>query len=171
MSNDKDNRDILNKSGNEIIEQIQDDYIKCKKDAEEKIKANEKKIKDSKQAQEATSDSGCIDDELTCLSKKLIEINTIREEITKLRLDPAKKTFFTNDIEPLLRTLEVLSLSTERFALAVFNIYSNNFTKFSEVKDLLNLIYNLSDTSEDVLKVLNKEIDMMLNIYKCDFKK
>ncbi|WMJ81209.1 hypothetical protein RBU49_02855 [Clostridium sp. MB40-C1] len=172
MSNDKDNRGILNEDSSGITEEIQDDYLKCKQDAEEKIKASEKKLKESKKMkQDASSSSGCIDDELTCLTKKLVEINTIREEITKLRLDPAKRTFFTNDIEPLLRTLDTLSLSTERFALAIYNIYGNNFTKFSEMKDMLNLVYSLSDKSEEVLKVLNKEIDIMLNIYKCDFKK
>ncbi|MCY6370478.1 hypothetical protein [Clostridium ganghwense] len=148
---------------------IHDLEVKIKKDNQSK--ETKEKLKEDQETKNEDAILDCLNDELTCIRQKLVDINIIREELSKLKLNPAKRTFFKNDIEPLLTTFSNLALSSERFAISAQNLYVITFSKSSEIKDTLDLIYDINAKSEDVFEVLEKEIDILLDIYKCDLKK
>jgi hypothetical protein len=62
-------------------------------------------------------------------------------------------------------------LSSQNYGLAISNINVVNLSESSEIKQILQLLYDITDKSEDVFKVLEKEIDILLDIYKCDLKR
>ncbi|MCY6483595.1 hypothetical protein OW763_04410 [Clostridium aestuarii] len=111
------------------------------------------------------------DNNIKCVAEKLADINIIRRELTKLRLNPAKITFYENDLVPLLRILEVLGLSSERLSVGASNLNSIPVSKVSKIKKMIELVYDINDQLEGVIEVLEDEIDIFLKIYECDLKK
>lgn len=164
---EKKNNKLNNLEGIDNIEG-KDKMRKENKDIKDNINKQEKTDK-ADESDENTLD--CLNDTLASIREKLVDINIIREEFTKLKLDPDKKTFFEYNIEPLLRIFDSLSLSSQNYGLAISNINVVNLSESSEIKQILQLLYDITDKSEDVFKVLEKEIDIILDIYKCDLKR
>lgn len=148
---------------------INDELIKkYKKIAENKVLPDAENKSETQSSEEY--EFKCNNEEILCLAEKLATINLIRDEITKLQLDPLKKNFYLNDIDPLLTTLQTLAISAERFSTAALNTYNIHLTKTSKIENLLCLVLEISRDAEEVLAILEKEIDIMLNIYKKDFR-
>lgn len=141
--------------------------MECIDNTEDKDKIKEEEKTD--ESDENTLD--CLNDTLASIREKFVDINIIREELTKLKLDPDKKTFFEYNIEPLLKIFDSLSLASQNYGIAISSINVVNLSKSSEIKQILQLLYDITDKSEDVFKVLEKEIDIILDIYKCDLKR
>lgn len=167
---EKKNNKLSNIEGSDNTED-KDKIKKENKDIKDNIKKQEKtdKADEADESDENTLD--CMNDTLASIREKFVDINIIREELTKLKLDPAKKTFFEYNIEPLLKIFDSLSLASQNYGLAISSINVVNLSKSSEIKQILQLLYDITDKSEDVFKVLEKEIDIILDIYKCDLKR
>lgn len=142
---------------------------KGRKDRKNKKSDKNPKVDINKMCEETFGE--CFDNKLTNLRQKLVNVNIIRREITRLKLNPDKRIFFENDIEPLLRIFDSLSLASQNYSMAVSKINGISFAKTSEIKALLDLVYEITDKSEDVFDVLDKEVDILLKVYKCDLKK
>lgn len=168
------NKDKMDKSkdlGKENVKQGKKEQVKDegKKDRKNKKNCKTEKVDINKICEESFGE--CFDNKLTSMRQRIVNVNIIRREIIRLKLNPEKKIFFENDIEPLLRVFDSLSLASQNYGVAVSKINGISFAKSSEIKALLDLIYEITDKSEDVFNILDKEVDILLKIYKCDLKK
>ncbi len=113
-----------------------------------------------------------MNDNLNEMANKLENINKIREEIIKLKLNPEGKLYFENDVVPLLRVLEILSFSSANISSSALNLNSINSSKNSKIKDAVEIVYDLNDLVEDVLDELDKKFHTLLAISAncCDKK-
>lgn len=98
------------------------------------------------------STSGALGEILSVLTN----VNAIRNEIIRLGLNPALSIAIGLEVEPVLGILNILSLSAYNYSTAAFNLNQISLSKPHEVKKILDLIYDISDLSEDVLEVLTK---------------
>jgi hypothetical protein len=95
----------------------------------------------------------------------LKNINSIKDELCKLPLDPCENQYITNNITPLLNVLYFLSTSSLSLATSV-NFLTNSpivHAKKSELKETLHLIYNINDECDDVYDVIKKRIKVLLD--------
>lgn len=96
--------------------------------------------------------------------KTLITINSIKEELCKLPLDPCELQYFNNSVSPLLQTIDSLSrvsfdLSTSVAILTTSPIVPR---KKSKLKDTIHLLYNINEECEDIYKVLKKRVNVLI---------
>jgi len=106
-----------------------------------------------------------ISDTITETSANLRNINIIREELCKLSLNPCEREYFNNCILPLLTTLTGITSASSNLASSASDLSNSNilFRKKSNIKDTLDLVYDINKKSEDVYKALVKRIDKMLD--------
>lgn len=91
-------------------------------------------------------------------------INAIKDELCKLPLDTCESQFINTNITPLLTVLTQLaavsiSLSTSTYYLTLSPI---KHAKKSDIKDTIDLVYNINDECEDVYHVVKKRINTVL---------
>lgn len=94
----------------------------------------------------------------------LTNINVIKDELCKLPLDPCEKEIFENNLVPMLSLLNYLSNASINLANSA-NILTNStivFRKKSEIKDTIDLVYDLNKKCEKVYEILEKRIDKFI---------
>jgi hypothetical protein len=97
-----------------------------------------------------------IQGELVRILGLLTAVNDIRAQIIRLGLNPALRIAIDTEVVPVLNILSVLATAADFFSVAAFNLSNIVFAKTHEVKKILDLIYNITDISEDVLEVVIK---------------
>ncbi|WP_027623897.1 hypothetical protein [Clostridium lundense] len=123
--------------------------------------------KDSTNDTTSNTSATTIDDSLTKLTSKLQTINTLREELIKLELNPEGRLYFNNDIVPLLTILYQLATTSVDLSTSA-NILSSSYLikpNKSKLKDTFRLIYDMNEQCDDVYKLLEKKIEVLINIY------
>lgn len=100
------------------------------------------------------------------IRENLQELNLIKEELAKLQLSPEAKVYFEFEVSPLLRTFEVLSYSIFNLSGSAERLSNINLSKTSEIKDIIELVYDVTDSDEDVFEVLKCKIDVLIKISK-----
>ena len=108
-----------------------------------------------------TADSNPI---ITQTADILRNINSIKDELCKLPLDPCELDYITIRVNPLMNILNQLANVSANLATAVnfLTISPVVHPKKSDLKDTINLIYNINDECEDVYKVLKHRINKVL---------
>ncbi|NFV12003.1 hypothetical protein FDG09_03480 [Clostridium sporogenes] len=115
-------------------------------------------------------------DNLTELSDECLErtlnrlknINSLRDELIKLNLNPEGLFYFNNDVYPLMYTLTSLSTTSLNLSSSA-SILSNAVylkPKDSKIKDTLKLIYEINEQCEDIYNTLKYKIDTLICISK-----
>ncbi|WP_409349694.1 hypothetical protein ACFLKA_10425 [Clostridium caseinilyticum] len=106
-----------------------------------------------------------------CLERtlnRLKNINSLRDELIKLNLNPEGLFYFNNDVYPLMYTLT--SLSTTSLNLSSSSSILSNAVylkpKDSKIKDTLKLIYEINEQCEDIYNTLKYKIDTLICISK-----
>lgn len=94
--------------------------------------------------------------ELARILSVITSVNDIRAQIIRLGLNPALRFAIETEVVPVLNILTALATSADFFSVAAFNMSNINFAKSHEIKKLLELVYNITDISEDVFEVLKK---------------
>lgn len=100
------------------------------------------------------------------LALELRNINSIRDELIKLSIDPNTRLIYENEIYPLLKTLESLSVSSYDFSNTAKNLASINVSGNSKVKDAAKLTDSIDKLSKDVFKVLKSAVECYLSVEK-----
>lgn len=107
-----------------------------------------------------------IDDSLAKITLKLQTINTLREELIKLELNPEGRLYFNNDIAPLLTVLYQLASTSVDLSTSV-NILSSSYLvkpNKSKLKDTFKLVYDINEQCDDVYRLLAEKIEVLINI-------
>lgn len=115
----------------------------------------------------SSTSSISIGDSLSELTSRLQTINTLREELIKLELDPEGRLYFNNDVSPMLTVLYELATASVDLATSA-NILSSLYVtkpKESKLKDTVKLVYDINEQCEDVYQILEKKIDVLIDIY------
>lgn len=106
-----------------------------------------------------------------CLERtlnRLKNINSLRDELIKLNLNPEGLFYFNNDVYPLMYTLTSLSTTSLNLSSSA-SILSNAVylkPKDSKIKDTLKLIYEINEQCEDIYNTLKYKIDTLICISK-----
>ncbi|EJP6471307.1 hypothetical protein ACFLKB_11410 [Clostridium sp. FAM 1755] len=106
-----------------------------------------------------------------CLERtlnRLKNINSLRDELIKLNLNPEGLFYFNNDVYPLMYTLTSLSTTSLNLSSSA-SILSNAVylkPKDSKIKDTLKLIYEINEQCEDIYNALKYKIDTLICISK-----
>ncbi|WP_138204666.1 hypothetical protein [Haloimpatiens lingqiaonensis] len=103
--------------------------------------------------------------DITVLRDKLVALNQIREEFIKLELDPKYGIFYDQNVSPLLLSLLNLSYANLNFTQSASLLNTINNSKNSEIKDLLHLVYNIEEISENIFCELEKQIKALIKSY------
>lgn len=97
-------------------------------------------------------------------SDTLKNINTIKDELCKLPLDPCENEYIINSVLPLTNILYMISTASVNLSNSA-NILTNSpivHAKKSEIKDTIDLIYNINEECEDLFKVIKKRLNVLL---------
>lgn len=97
-----------------------------------------------------------IQSELAKILAIITSVNDIRAQIIRLGLNPALRFAIETEVVPVLNILTALSTASDFFSVAAFNLSNVNFAKSHEIRKILELIYNITDLSEDVFEVVKK---------------
>lgn len=108
-----------------------------------------------------------IQGELVRILGVLTAVNDIRAQVIRLGLNPALRIAIDTEVVPVLSILTSLATASDFFSVAAFNLSNINFAKTHEIKKVLNLIYEITDVSEDVLEVAIKLI--LATLPKCPY--
>lgn len=145
------------------------DYNKNSKDNKfDKDKTNLLDEKEENQKDE--SKSGCkeSDDKLSegiqDATNIITNINVIKDELCKLPLDPCEKEIFENDLLPMLSLLNYLSNVSINLANSANTLTNSTivFRKKSEIKDTIDLVYDINKKCEKVYEILEKRMDKFI---------
>ncbi len=104
-----------------------------------------------------------------CLERtlnRLKNINSLRDELIKLNLNPEGLFYFNNDVYPLIYTLTSLSTTSLNLSSSA-SVLSNAIylkPKDSKIKDTLKLIYEINEQCEDIYNTLKYKIDTLICI-------
>ncbi|MBM7871725.1 hypothetical protein JOC70_003235 [Clostridium pascui] len=105
-----------------------------------------------------------ISDSIIKSAETLSSVNIIKDEITKLGLNPEEKNYIENYVTPLLNTLYLLSATSLALASSAGHlaVSINTSSKSSKIKDTEKLVYDINEQCEDIYDVLKKRIDVLL---------
>lgn len=95
----------------------------------------------------------------------LKNINSIKDELCKLPLDPCENNYISNYINPLLSVLNLLSSTSVNLATSVYYLTNSPVVhpKKSELEDTIHLIYNINEECEDVYKIVKRRLNVVIN--------
>ncbi|WP_460277008.1 hypothetical protein [Clostridium sp. CTA-1] len=106
-----------------------------------------------------------------CIEKtlnRIKNINALRDELIRLKLNPEGLIYFNNEVYPLLYTLTNLSTTSLNLSTSA-NVLSTAIylkPKDSKIKDTLKLIYEITEQCEDIYDSLKYKIDTLICISK-----
>ncbi|WP_097027030.1 hypothetical protein [Clostridium peptidivorans] len=105
-----------------------------------------------------------IPDNIIKSAETISSINIIKDEITKLGLDPEEKNYIETYINPLLNILYSLTASSETLATSanLLAVSINTSSKSSKIKDTEKLVYNINEQCEEIYCILKKRINVLL---------
>ncbi|WPC40518.1 hypothetical protein [Clostridium sp. JS66] len=95
----------------------------------------------------------------------LKDINSIKDELCKLPLNPCESQYITNSINPLLNILYLLSQTSSGLSTSVNTLTTSSIVhpKNSDIKDTIHLIYKINDECADIYDVLKKRLEILLD--------
>jgi hypothetical protein len=96
-------------------------------------------------------------------SDTLTNINTIKDELCKLPLNPCESEYILNSVFPLVNTVYLLSTSAVNLANSanILTLSPIVHSKKSEVKKILDLVYDMDEECEDLFKVIKKRLKVL----------
>ncbi|MDP4178590.1 MAG: hypothetical protein Q8900_09655 [Bacillota bacterium] len=130
-------------------------------------KSSENTSSNTSSADTSSTSSNILSDINSSLSEPLSAINNInslKSGLCELPLDPCEQKFISNNITPLLSTLETLARTSYDLSYSV-NILTNSpivKPKRHELKDTIHTIYDINDQCEDIYEVIEKRINIAI---------
>ena len=97
-------------------------------------------------------------------SNTLKDINSIKDELCKLPLDPCESEYILNSVFPLTNTLYLLSTTAVNLSNTanILTISPIVHPKKSELKDMIDLVYDIDEECKDLFKVIKKRLKVLL---------
>lgn len=94
----------------------------------------------------------------------LRDINSLKDELCKLPLDPCEKDYIDNSIFPLLNTMYLISTVSINLSTSVniLTLSSIEHPKRSKLKDTINLVYDINEECECIYKVIKRRLKALL---------
>lgn len=103
-----------------------------------------------------------------CIDKTentLKDINSIKDELCKLPLNPCESQYINNSINPLLNILYLLAQTSSGLSNSARFLTTSSIVhpKNSDIKDTTHLIYKINDECDDIYDVLKKRLEVLLD--------
>mgnify|MGYP006875883646 CR=1 FL=1 len=128
--------------------------------------SSEKAGASQSQASSSIADSQpTLEEQINKLNSALVEINSIKNQLTQLPLNPQQLNYFNNNVSPLLVTLNNISAASFNLSGSI-NTLTNSIIvhgKESKLRDTIHLIYKLNEECEDIYEILERRIDTLLH--------
>ncbi len=106
-----------------------------------------------------------INDIVNKTSSTLQNVNNIKDQLSKLDLDPSEADYFQNSINPMLTILSQLSTVSVNLCLSSTNLattLASIVAPKSRIKETIHLIYNINEECDDIYEELEKRINKLL---------
>lgn len=102
-------------------------------------------------------------------TETLAAINAAKTEFCKLPLDPCEAQFIANNITPLLTIISQLTIAANELSGTVNFLASAPYVKpdISELKDSIDLMYDLNEDANDIYDILKKRLRILVNRHRC----
>lgn len=132
-------------------------------DIENSKKINEILIKSKADEENCTQVS--INDTINQTADTLKNINTIKDELCKLPLNPCESEYIANSVFPLVNILYLISTTSVNLSNSVNVLTTSSIVhpKRSELKDTISLIYDINEECEELFRVIKKRLNIVLN--------
>lgn len=93
-------------------------------------------------------------------AETLKNINVIKDELCKLPLDTCGSEYVTTNIFPLVNILYLLANSSYSLAGSanLLNLSPVVHPKKSEIKDTIDLVYDINEQCDDIFKIVKKRL-------------
>ena len=110
-----------------------------------------------------TTGSTETNDAISQTSNTLKNVNSIKDELCKLPLDPCENEYILNSVFPLTNTLYLLSTAAVNLANSanILTLSPIVHAKKSEVKNILDLVYDIDEECKDLFKVVKKRLKVL----------
>lgn len=95
---------------------------------------------------------------------RITQVNTLKEELCQLPLNPCEKDYINNNIIPMLDVLVRLSGVGLNFSVSINNLTTSPIVprKKSKLKEVINATYSLNEQSVRLYKIVKKRINDLL---------
>lgn len=100
------------------------------------------------------------------INTTLTNLNSIKDELVKIPLNPLQLEYYNNSVVPLLTTLYNLSTTSLNLATSS-NLLATNIVvhpKTSKISDTVHLVYKINEDCEDIYKVLRRRVAALINL-------
>lgn len=160
-SNNPDLDNSINRSNIDV--EYQEPFLI--KESQKQIQGGQQKPKESIPSKDlGTISQSTLNSEISNTANLLVNLNSIKEELIKLPLNPAEKDYLDVYVFPLLNVLldlstTALNLSTTTGKLAVSYVTT---PKTSRLKETEHLIYDIDDKCEEVYRMLKPRLNLIL---------
>jgi hypothetical protein len=130
---------------------------------ENSLKLKDVLTKDTRAETTATNEP--ISTSIADTANTLRNINSIKDELCKLRLDTCQLQYFNINVVPFLQTIDSLSRASFDLSTSVSMLTTSPIVcrKKSKLKDTIDLIYDINEQCEDVYEVLKRRINTLIN--------
>lgn len=100
-------------------------------------------------------------------------VNEFKTELCRLPLNPCQAEFIANNITPLVSTISQLTFTAFNLAFSVPFLIRAPYVKpdTSDIKDSIDLIYDLNEDALDIYPLLKRELKLLLNKGACSTDK
>lgn len=94
----------------------------------------------------------------------LKNINSIKDELCKMPLDTCENQYINNSVFPLTNTLYLISTASLNLSNSVNILTTSSIVhpKKSELKDTIDLIYDMNEECADLFKVIKKRLKIII---------
>lgn len=127
---------------------------------------NSKKLNNMLTQDNATEDvcsNLSINNTINQTSDTLRNINSIKDELCKLPLDPCESEYIANSVFPLANILYLISTASLNLSTSVNILTTSSVVhpKKSELKDTISLIYDMNEECDDLFRVIKKRLKII----------
>ncbi|WP_317310364.1 hypothetical protein [Clostridium thermobutyricum] len=97
-----------------------------------------------------------IEDALLDITSKILELNSIKEDMNSFNISNDELVFFDRKLRPLVDIIYFLSLSSSSIANTAQLMQNNTYGRKREIRHALDLTYEMNKEIEELFKVLRK---------------
>ncbi|WP_238901324.1 hypothetical protein [Clostridium sp. YIM B02500] len=105
-------------------------------------------------------------EQLSNMSTAIAQISTAQTNVASIRIEQISLTYFTREVRPLLDALYFISISSLNIAGVAQVIQSNTFGERKELRESLELVYEMNHELNQILESLSRRMKIYIHQIK-----
>ncbi|MFW2502624.1 hypothetical protein [Clostridium diolis] len=104
--------------------------------------------------------------QLSNMSTAIAQISAAQTNVASIRVEQISLTYFTREVRPLLDALYFISISSLNIAGVAQVIQSNTFGERKELRESLELVYEMNHELNQILESLSRRLKIYIHQIK-----